>query len=111
MTDNEILIVLSTCPDAETAAGIARALVQERLAACVNIVPAVRSIYAWQDGIQDEAEVLMVLKTTGARFPGLRERLLALHPYDVPEVVALRTSGGHDAYFDWVAQATRTPDA
>jgi periplasmic divalent cation tolerance protein len=111
MTENQILIVLSTCPDAETAAGIARTLVQECLTACVNIVPAVRSIYAWQGELQDESEVLMVLKTTSTRFADLKERLLALHPYEIPEVVAVSASGGHHAYFDWVTRATRTPGA
>ena len=109
MTEKQILIVLSTCPDGDTAAGIGRTLVAEALAACVNVVPGIRSIYAWKGEMQDEAESLMILKTTTDRFEALRERLVALHPYELPEVVALATAGGHDAYFRWVAEATRTP--
>lgn len=109
MTYNDFLIVLSTAPDAETAARIARTLVEEALAACVNVVPAVRSIYAWQGAVQDEQEVLMVAKTTAARAAACRERLVALHPYEVPEVVAVRLADGHDAYLRWIASATRTP--
>jgi periplasmic divalent cation tolerance protein len=111
MKEIDILVVLSTFPNAETAAGIGRILVDDALAACVNIVPGIRSIYAWNGEVRDETEVLMVMKTTAGRFPDLRERLLALHPYDVPEIVALNAAGGHHAYFDWVAAATRTPDA
>jgi periplasmic divalent cation tolerance protein len=110
MNEKDILVVLSTCPDAEIAAGLGRALVEARLAACVNILPGIRSIYAWQGEVQDEPEVLMILKTTADRFPALRERLVALHPYDVPEVVAVSAAAGHDAYFRWVAKATQAPD-
>jgi periplasmic divalent cation tolerance protein len=109
MTEKQILIVFSTCPDADTAARIGRALVEESLAACVNVVPGIRSIYAWKGEVHDEAEMLMMLKTTVNRFEDLRERLLALHPYEVPEVVAVGAAGGHDAYFRWVAESTRTP--
>lgn len=110
MNAKTILIVLSTAPDAETAARIGRTLVEESLAACVNVVPGLRSIYAWQGAVQDEAEVLMIIKTTAERFPGMKERLVGLHPYELPEVVALSPAAGHDAYFRWVAEATRTPD-
>lgn len=109
MNTNNILVILSTCPDADTAARIGRTLVEESLAACVNVVPGIRSIYLWRGEAQDEPEALMIMKTTADKLPGLKKRLLALHPYELPEVVALSAAGGHDAYFDWVAAATRTP--
>ena len=109
MNYQDFFIVLSTAPDADAAARIARTLVDESLAACVNIVPGIRSIYAWKGTVQDEPEVLMVAKTTAARAAACRERLVALHPYEVPEVVAVRLADGHDAYLRWIASATRTP--
>ena len=105
------MLLLSTAPDADTAARLARALVEESLAACVNVIPAVRSIYAWHGAVQDEQEVLLIAKTSAARAAACRERLVALHPYEVPEVVALRLADGHDAYLRWIASATRTPPA
>jgi periplasmic divalent cation tolerance protein len=103
MTD--AVVVLVTAPTADVAAAIARAVVEERLAACGNVLPAVRSIYRWQGKVQDEAEVLLILKTQRRRFPELRDRILALHPYEVPEVLALPVEAGSDAYLDWIAQA------
>ena len=103
MTD--AVVVLVTAPSAEVAATIARAVVEERLAACGNVLPAVRSIYRWQGKVLDEAEVLLILKTQRRRFPELRDRILALHPYEVPEVLALPVEAGSDAYLDWIAQA------
>jgi periplasmic divalent cation tolerance protein len=85
----DALVVLVTAPTAEGAAEIARALVAERLAACGNVVPGLRSIYRWEGKVQEDDEVLLVLKTTRARFEALRDRVLALHPYEVPEVIAL----------------------
>ncbi len=105
MTDT--VVVLVTAPSAEKAADIARALVEERLAACGNVVPSVRSIYRWEGKVQDEAEALLVLKTTRARFPALRDRVLALHPYQVPEVLALPVEAGSEGYLAWVAEETR----
>jgi periplasmic divalent cation tolerance protein len=98
-----VRVALSTAPDADTAARIARALVEERLAACVNLVPAVRSIYRWQGRIEDEAEVLLVIKTRSERVEALAERLRALHPYELPELVALPVTAGLAPYLDWVA--------
>ena len=99
------LVVLSTFPDADKAAQIARVLVDERLAACVNLVPAVRSIYRWQGAIQDEAEALAVIKTTPACYPALAARLAELHPYDVPEILALPLADGYAKYLAWLAGA------
>jgi periplasmic divalent cation tolerance protein len=103
MTD--AVVILVTAPSAEVAAGIARAVVEERLAACGNVLPGVRSIYRWEGKVQDEPEVLLILKTQRKRFPELRDRILALHPYEVPEVLALPVEAGSDAYLDWIAQA------
>ncbi len=95
-------VALVTAPDAEVGARIARALVEERWAACVNLVPGVRSVYRWEGKLEDEAEVLLVVKTRADRVSGLAERLRALHPYDVPELVALPVEQGLEAYLAWV---------
>ncbi len=102
----DALVVLVTTPTPERAAELARALVEERLAACGNIVPGLRSIYRWEGKVQDDAEALLVLKTTRARFEALRDRVLALHPYQVPEVLALPVEAGSAAYLAWVAAQT-----
>jgi periplasmic divalent cation tolerance protein len=104
MTD--ALVVLVTAPSAEKAAELARALVDERLAACGNVVPGLRSIYRWEGRVQDDAEALLVLKTTRARFEALRDRVVALHPYQVPEVLALPVEAGSAAYLAWIAAET-----
>ena len=100
MTD--ALVVLVTAPSTDEAARIARALVEERLAACSNVVPGVRSIYRWEGKVMDDAEALLLLKTTRARFAALRERVLALHPYTVPEVLALPVEAGSEEYLSWL---------
>ncbi len=105
MTD--ALVVLVTTPSADRAAEIARALVDERLAACGNVVPGLRSIYRWEGKVQDEEEALLVLKTTRARFEALRDRVLALHPYEVPEVIALPVEAGSARYLAWLSDETR----
>ena len=105
MTD--ALVVLVTTPSPERAAEIARTLVEERLAACGNVVPGLRSIYRWEGKVQDDAEALLVLKTTRTRFDALRDRVLALHPYEVPEVIALPVEAGSARYLAWIADETR----
>ena len=95
-------VVLSTCPDPSTAEAVARALVDERLAACVNLVPGVRSIYRWQDAVEQADEILMVIKTTAANVDALTARVAQLHPYEVPEVIALEAEGVSDAYLAWL---------
>ncbi len=102
----DALVVLVTAPSAEQAAALGRALVGERLAACGNVVPSIRSIYRWEGEVRDEPEALLVLKTTRARFEALRERALALHPYQVPEVIALPVEAGSAAYLEWIARET-----
>lgn len=102
------LLCLSTCPDSRTAERIARTLVEERLAACVNRVEGVSSTYRWQGRIQNDAEVLLLIKTTRERFPRLRQRLLELSPYETPELIALDITDGSAAYLDWIARETAT---
>jgi periplasmic divalent cation tolerance protein len=103
----EVLVVLCTAPTAEVAAGLARALVEARLAACGNVLPGLRSIYRWQERVEDEPEVLLLLKTTRERFPALREELQRLHPYEVPEVLALPVESGSAAYLEWLQAQVR----
>lgn len=100
MTD--CVVVLVTAPDADTAARIARTLVEEKLAACGNVLPGVRSIYRWQGNVEEAQETLLVLKTAQARFKEIVDRVRALHPYEVPEVVAVPIEAGFDGYLDWV---------
>jgi len=80
--------------------------VQSRLAACVNIIDAVQSIYSWEGKICDDGEALMVIKTSRGRFEALRDEVVKLHPYDVPEVVALPIVDGHEPYLQWVGRST-----
>jgi len=102
----EALVVLVTAPSPEKAAELGRSLVSERLAACANVLPGIRSIYWWEGKVQDEPEALILLKTTRARFEALRDRVLALHPYQVPEVVALGIEAGSEKYLQWIAGET-----
>ena len=101
-TEAEVRVVLVTAPDAEVGERLARALVEERLAACVNLVPGVQSIYRWEGSVRSDSEVLLVVKTTADRTAALAARVEALHPYDVPEVLELPIAGGSPAYLDWV---------
>lgn len=104
---SDAVIVYVTAPDADTAAALARTLVEERLAACGNLVPGLRSIYRWEDAVCDEPEVLLIIKTRGALVPALTARVVALHPYNCPEVVALPIVQGHPPYLAWIAANTR----
>lgn len=95
-------VVYVTAPR-EKALEIARALVERRLCACVNVIGDVRSVYRWEGEVKDDPEALLVLKTTAAAFGVLRDTVLELHPYDLPEVIALPVSEGHGPYLDWIA--------
>jgi periplasmic divalent cation tolerance protein len=95
-------VVLLTAPDAEVGGRLARALVGEGLAACVNVVPGVRSIYRWQGELHDDAEVLLVAKTRADRAEAFDARVRELHPYELPELLRLPVAGGSAAYLDWV---------
>jgi periplasmic divalent cation tolerance protein len=98
-----ILVVLCTCPDEATAKRIAGALVARRRAACVNLVGPVRSVFVWEGEVCDESEMLLIAKTTEEGYPALEEIVHELHPYDVPEVIAVPVAAGSRPYLDWVA--------
>lgn len=101
------LVVFSTFPDEASAASAARLLVAEHLAACVNRVPGLVSTYHWDEAVHEDAEVLLVIKTPHDRFDALRERLLEVHPYELPEIIAVEVRAGHVPYLDWIASSTR----
>jgi periplasmic divalent cation tolerance protein len=106
-----VLVCLCACPDLATARMLGRTLVDERLAACVQVLPGVESIYRWDGAVETAAETLLILKTTRTRLDALQARLVALHPYEVPELVALPAVAGLPAYLHWVAESTRVDDA
>jgi periplasmic divalent cation tolerance protein len=99
---SEVLTVLCTCPDTDTAKSLAAGLVEQGLAACVNVLPEIRSIYRWRDEIHDEGEVLLLAKTSRQAYASLESWLLEHHPYEVPEVLALPVQAGAADYLDWV---------
>ena len=99
------IVVLTTCPDEAIAARIARDLVESGLAACVSRVGPVHSTYRWQEAVQDEPEVMLVIKTVATRYPELEMRLKSFHPYDVPEVIALPVTSGSAEYLSWLQGA------
>lgn len=101
MTDK--IVVLSTCGSVEEAERLARALVEKRLAACVNIVPGVRSVYRWKDAIENEPEVLLVVKTSRPLVDDLKTEIERLHSYEVPEMIALPVVDGSEAYLQWMS--------
>ncbi|MEW6517412.1 MAG: divalent-cation tolerance protein CutA [candidate division FCPU426 bacterium] len=103
----ELCVLFITVPNAEVGERVARALVEERLAACVNRVPGLTSIYRWQGKIECDPEELLVVKTRQSLVPELAARVQALHPYQVPEVIALPIVAGLPSYLDWVAAETR----
>lgn len=105
---SEVRVVLTTLPDAEAGARLARRLVEERLAACVNLIPGVRSFYRWQGRLEDAGEVLLLVKTRADRCQALAARIQALHPYELPEVLELAAGGGSAAYLDWVGRESST---
>lgn len=101
-----VLLAYCTCPDTASADRIARVLVAERLAACVNRLPGVQSTYRWQGAIEQADEVLLLIKTTADRLDALTARLRALHPYELPEFIAVEVHAGLPAYLEWVATET-----
>lgn len=103
------VVVLITAPADGGEAALARTLVGERLVACVNLVPPVRSIYRWQGEVQEDAEALLLCKTTRDRFSALEARVRELHPYDVPEIIALPIELGAASYLAWLTGETH-PD-
>lgn len=98
----QVIVALSTCPDEASARRLAEALVSERLATCVNRVTGIASTYFWDGRLQDDAEILLIIKTTTARLAELEARLRALHPYELPELLVLPVLGGNERYLEWV---------
>ncbi len=105
----EVLLVLTNCPDEETAGRIARTLVENRLAACVNVLPEVESTYRWQGSVEQAVEVPLLIKCTRERYAALEEVIRQLHPYTVPEIVAVPVVVGLPSYLRWVAEETTPP--
>ena len=101
----EMLLVMSTFPNEDDAARVVRVLVEERLIACGNLLPGARSLYRWQDEIKDEREVVALMKTRKQDWPALMSRLHDLHPYDVPECIALRIASGSPRYLAWLEES------
>ena len=101
-----ILLVLCTAPDPDSARQISHTVVAEKLAACVNRLNDVQSVFRWEGKVQSEAEVLMLLKTTAAAYPKLEKRLVELHPYELPEVIAVEVSRGLDGFLNWISDGT-----
>ncbi|MEM9302218.1 MAG: divalent-cation tolerance protein CutA [Pseudomonadota bacterium] len=101
----EVQVVLCTCPDEETACALATTIVSERLAACANVLPAITSIYRWEGEVQQDPEALLIIKSTAAAFPALRDAIVAAHPYELPEVVAVPVGDGLEGYLGWVRSA------
>lgn len=105
----EPLLILTNVPDRATADTLARALVESRAAACVNVLAPCHSIYRWQDGVDTADEIPLLIKTTHARFADVERLIITLHPYDVPELIALPIIKGLPAYLDWLARETASP--
>jgi len=105
MTDKRV--VLTTCGSVEEARSIAHALVERQLAACVNIVPQIESVYRWQGEVETGAEWLLVIKTTQEVFDRVREALMELHSYELPECIGIAIEDGSAAYLDWIGESVR----
>lgn len=110
MTAPNVVLLLTTCPDADSARALAHGLVERRLAACVARLPGLVSVYRWQGRLCEEAEVQLLVKTTGDRQEAAIAHIHAHHPYEVPEVLAVPAGGGLPAYLDWVVAETREED-
>jgi periplasmic divalent cation tolerance protein len=100
------LLTFCTCPNAEIADRIAETLVREGLAACVNLVPGLKSVFLWKGHIERESEILLLIKSTEARFPALSARVRELHPYELPEIIAVPVTAGLPEYLRWVSTCT-----
>ena len=107
---SDLVIILTTMPDDASADELARALVDERLAACVNVHGPMVSTYRWKGKVERDAERQLVIKTTRARLPALEERLRSLHPYELPELIVIAPEGGSEAYLRWVSASCDAPE-
>ena len=107
MDAHDARLVFCTCPDTSTAQSLARHLVERKLAACVNLLPRIQSVYRWQERIEQAEEVQLLIKTTADRLEALTAALLQHHPYELPEILAVSPSAGLPAYLDWIRAQTR----
>lgn len=98
-----VLLTLCTCPDSQSADAIATDLVEQRLAACVNILPGLTSVYRWEGKIEHDAEVMLLIKTTDQQIETLTTRVHELHPYELPEIIAVPVTRGLPQYLEWVS--------
>jgi periplasmic divalent cation tolerance protein len=105
----DLRIALCTVPDEETAGQIADALVSEKLAACVNIIPSVMSVYRWNDAIEHSQELMLLIKTSESVWPLLEARILELHPYELPEIITVPIHTGQADYIKWIKTSLTTP--
>jgi periplasmic divalent cation tolerance protein len=103
----QVLLAISTFPDAETANRIAEALIEEKLAACANLIPGVHSIYHWKEKIESAGEAMVFFKTTEDRLAAFQEKLRSLHPYEVPELLWIKIDSGSPDYLRWVTDSCR----
>ncbi len=101
----ETILVFSTFPDADTARRVGRTLVEERLAACVNLLPQIESTYRWKEAIETASEVLALIKSNRWKYQLLEARIRELHPYEVPEIISIRIDAGHGDYLRWIDQS------
>ncbi len=99
---DEFQLILTTCPDHNSAKKIAEHVVKSRLAACVNILPGIQSIYEWQDELQSSEEHLLLIKTRRDRYTELESNILSLHPYELPEIIAVPVKNGLTDYLNWI---------
>lgn len=104
--DHQVIIVYSTAPDEETARRIAQTLVEQKLAACVSLIPGLHSVYRWQGAVEEATEIGLMIKTTQECFSMLSSLLTSLHPYDVPEIIALPVVDGLNSYLQWIKDET-----
>ena len=108
MKRHEYQLVLTTCPDMEAAERLAQALVTERLVACVNILPITKSIYLWKGKVESAAEQLLIMKSVARAFRAIQKRILELHPYELPEVIAVPIADGLPDYLAWIRNPDKT---
>lgn len=103
----DVRLVFCTCPDSESAQSLATALVTRRLAACVNLLPAIQSVYRWEGRVEQASELQLLIKTTTDRIDAVTALIQQEHPYDLPEILAIAPSAGLPAYLDWIRAETR----
>ena len=103
---SEFIVVYITAPNLEEAQSLAQTLVREKLAACVNIIPGIQSVYQWDNAVQTDNELLLICKSRTERFESLKKRVQALHTYEVPEIISIALQNGSEPYLNWVRENT-----